>query len=343
MKIVADCAIPFLKGVLEPFAEVVYMDGPSICRDNIMDADCLMVRTRTKCDATLLEGTSVRMIATATIGTDHIDPDYCRSRSIFVQNSSGCNAGGVMNYVFSALYGIASRKSVSLSGMTFGIIGVGNVGSRVDNVAKALGFKVLRCDPPRAAVEGESLFCPLEELLASSDIVSLHVPLNASTRGMADAGFFERMKPGAIFINCARGEIVDENALMEAAPKLGSIIIDTWNHEPDINVRLMNIVDIATPHIAGYSYPGKQLGTSMAVRSVARFFGIAELFDFFPKSDLPESSTVKLDLVGKTQGEVAAILQYNYPVFTDDFLFRMNPGGFETLRANYKYRKEFFI
>lgn len=343
MKIVADSAIPFLEGVFEPFAEVVYKDGLEITHDDIVDADCLITRTRTKCNAELLGGTSVKMIATATIGMDHIDMEYCHSNGIFVSNATGCNAGGVMNYVFSALYGVASRKSISLTGSTIGIVGVGNVGSRVEATARALGFKVLRCDPPRAAAEGAAGFVPLETLLEESDIVTLHVPLTESTRAMANADFFTMMKPGSIFINASRGEVVDETALIESMPRLGSVVIDTWNHEPDVNLRLMSMIDIATPHIAGYSYQGKQNGTALAVRAIARFFNIPELFEFFPPADVPELSSVRLDLIGKTQGEIAAILQYNYPIFTDDFLFRMNPGGFEDIRKNYNYRKEFFL
>lgn len=343
MKIVADRAVPFLEGVFDRFGEVVFADGLEISKDMLLDADCLIIRNRTKCGPALLEGTGIKMIATATIGTDHIDLDYCKEKGIFVQNASGCNAGGTMNYVFSALYGIAARKSMNLDGMTFGIVGLGNTGSRVDNVARSLGFKVLRCDPPRAEAEGETLFCSLDFLLENSDIVSLHVPLNDSTRGLAGTEFFEKIKPGAIFINTSRGEVVDETALTEAVPKLGSVVLDTWCNEPDVNLRLMNMVDIATPHIAGYSYQGKLNATAMTVRSVARYFQIESLYDFFPQADVPELSSVRLDLHGKSQGEVASMIQYNYPVFTDDFMFRMNPGGFEELRTNYKYRKEFFI
>ena len=343
MKFVVDSAIPFIKGIFDPYAEVLYKEGPEICREDVLDADALIIRTRTRCDAQLLEGSAVKMIATATIGTDHVDYDYCHKAGIFVQNAAGCNAGGVMNYVFSALYGSAARRSINLGGLTFGIIGVGNVGSRVERMARYLGFNVLLCDPPRAEREGEAQFCSLDHLVRNSDIVTLHVPLNETTRGMAGREFFENMKTGAFFINAARGETVDEAALMDNVERLGPVIIDTWNHEPDINGRLLTLVDIATPHIAGYSYKGKQLGTSMAVKAVARYFGIRELFDFYPVADIPELSSVKLDLRGKTQGEIAAIFQYNYPVFTDDFMFRMNPGGFEYLRTNYQYRKEFYI
>lgn len=343
MKIVADMNIPFLEGVFEPFAEVVYKDGKDITHDDIIDADALIIRTRTRCDASLLEGTSVRMIATATIGIDHIDMDYCASKGIKVHNAEGCNAGGVMQYVFSALYGVAARKSIKIDGAVFGVIGVGNVGRRVAALAGYLGFKVLKCDPPRAAVEGPEEFCSLEYLLAESDIVSLHVPLDDTTRKMADENFFTRMKPGSIFINAARGEVMDENALKQALPKLGAVVIDTWNNEPDVDEELIELVDIATPHIAGYSYQGKQNGTASAVRSVAEFFSIKELYDYFPETDEMEHEPVVLDLKNKKQGEIAAVFQYNYPIFTDDFRFRMEPGNFEKMRSGYQYRREIII
>ena len=340
MKFVADVDIPFLKGVLEPYAEVVYKKGMEICREDILDADALLIRTRTRCDASLLEGTKVSLITTATIGMDHIDLDYCKSHGIEVANASGCNAGGVMQYVFSALYGVAARKGIKIDGATIGIIGVGNVGKKVEYLAEYLGFKILRCDPPRAQKEGSDGFCSLEHLLAESDVVTLHVPLDETTRGMANADFFTLMKPGSIFINASRGEVVDEKALIEASPKFGAIVIDTWNNEPDVDENLIDIVDIATPHIAGYSFQGKLNGTALAVRAVAGHFGIDDLVGFFPVDELSDREPLILDLKGKNQGEITAVFQYNYPIFTDDFRFRMEPHKFEKLRSEYQYRRE---
>ena len=151
------------------------------------------------------------------------------------------------------------------------------------------------------------------------------------------------MQPGAFFINAARGEVVCDDALKAAISKLGPVIIDTWNHEPDIDLDLMDKVAIATPHIAGYSYQGKQNGTAAAVRAVAHYFGITELYEFFPKTDLPENEAVKLDLKGLNQGEIASVLQYNYPIFTDDFMLRLNPENFDKLRSEYNYRREVYI
>lgn len=343
LKIVADKAIPFLEGVFDPYADMTYLPGDKIGPEDVRDADVLMVRTRTKCNADLLEGSKVKFIATATIGTDHIDFPYCDSKGIVVRNAPGCNAGGVMEYVFSALYGLASRKSISLQGDTIGIIGVGHVGSLIERMGRALGFKILKCDPPRAEAEGSFGFCDLEYLLQNSQIVTLHVPLDETTRGMANSEFFSLMQPGAFFINAARGEVVCDDALKAAIPKLGPVIIDTWNHEPDIDLDLMDKVAIATPHIAGYSYQGKQNGTAAAVRAVAHYFGITELYEFFPKTDLPENEAVKLDLKGLNQGEIASVLQYNYPIFTDDFMLRLNPENFDKLRSEYNYRREIYI
>lgn len=343
IKIVADSAVPFLEGVFEPYAEVKYMGGSDIGPDDVRDADALIIRTRTKCDAALLDGSRVKFIATATIGTDHIDFPYCDAHGITVRNAPGCNAGGVMEYVFSALYGLASRKAISLEGDTIGIIGVGHVGSLIERMGLSLGFKILKCDPPRAEAEGPFGFCDLDYLLQNSQIVTMHTPLNETTRGMADRHFFSMMRPGAFFINASRGEVVCDDALKEAIPKLGPVIIDTWNHEPDIDLELMDKVAIATPHIAGYSYQGKQNGTAAAVRAVAHYFGIQSLYEFFPKTDLPENEAVKLDLKGLNQGEIAAVLQYNYPIFTDDFMLRVAPEDFDNLRAEYKYRREVYI
>ena len=248
-----------------------------------------------------------------------------------------------MQYVFSSLYGVAARKAIKLDGFNFGIVGVGNVGRKVEAMARYLGFNVLRCDPPRAEAEGEEGFCSLDYLLANSQIVTMHVPLNETTRGMVDDEFFLKMQLGTIFINAAHGEIMDEKALKEAYPKLGAAIIDTWNNEPDVDEELIDMVDVATPHIAGYSYQGKQNGTAMSVQAVARFFGIEELYGYYPEADIPDHEPVLLDLKGKKQGEIAAVFQYNYPIFTDDFRFRMEPHNFEKMRSNYQYRREIYV
>lgn len=342
-KIVIDNGIPFIEGVFEPYCEVLYKDGPEITHEDVLDADALIIRTRTRCDEAFLAGTAIKIIATATVGTDHIDLEWCRAHSVKVYNAQGCNAGGVIQYVFSAMYGIAARKSLKLDGATFGIIGVGHVGGKVERMARALGFNVLLCDPPREAVEGPDDFCPLEYLLENSNIVTMHTPLDETTRDMADEKFFSHMHQGAIFINTSRGEVVVEDALIKAKPRLGAIVIDTWRGEPDINRELMKAADIATPHIAGYSLQGKINGTASAVQAVARYFGLKALYRYEPATDNPEHEPVHLDLHGRSQGEIAAILQYNYPIFTDDFIFRLQNGDFAAMRNTYKYRREISI
>jgi len=343
MKVVADTNIPFLKGVLEPYAEVVYMDGRSIDHEAMKDADALIIRTRTKCNEETLQGTKVQMISSATIGMDHIDVPWCKAHNIEVQNAEGCNAGGVADYVFSALYGIASRRAIKLDDAVIGIIGVGNVGKRVEFMARTLGFRVLLNDPPRAEREGAEGFVSLDELLEQSTVVTLHVPLDETTRNMADEAFFAKIRPGAIFINASRGEVVDESALIHARPKLGALVLDTWCNEPNVNPHLIELCDIATPHIAGYSYQGKQNGTAMAVQALARHFNIEPLKDFRPTLEDENMSATTVDVWGRSQGEIAAVMQYNYPIFTDDFLFRSSPESFEQLRSEYNYRREFSL
>ena len=343
MKIVIDKAIPFIKGVFEPYADVLYREGGSLRREDLSDADALIIRTRTRCDALLLEGTSVKIIALASSGSENIDLPYCREKGIFVKSATGCNATSVANYVFSALYASAARKSIPLTGATLGIIGAGQTGSKVESTARLLGFKVLLCDPVRMEDEGPNQFCSLDQLLAASDIVTLHLPLDESTRKSVGASFFSKMRLGAFFINTAHGGIVDEEALVDSIPKLGPVVIDAWDGEPDINLALMSKVDIATPHVAGYSYLSKQESTKIAVRTVARFLDIKPLFEFFPDADIEQLEAVRLNLSGMTQGQITSAIQYNYPIYTDDFIFRMNPSGFDEIRAGYRYRREFYI
>jgi len=343
MKLIIDKEIPFVEGVFEPYADVEFLPYQEIVHDRVMNADALIIRTRTVCDADLLGGSRVKMIATASIGTHHIDFEYCARHGIFVSNASGCNSGAIMNYVFSALYGAAARRSINLDGSVVGIIGAGNSGTRVENMARYLGFRVLKCDPPRESAEGPDAFCSMEHLLKESNVVSLHLPLHRDSQHLADAEFFARMRPGSFFINVSSGDLVDENALLDAIPKLGPVIIDAWSNEPDINRSLLASIDIATPHIASYTFQGKQINTSLVVRSVARFFGFEHLYDFFPQGTEQALEAIKLDLRGKTQGEIASVLQYNYPIFTDDFMFRLNPDDFVRIREQYNYRREFYV
>lgn len=314
--VVVDRDIPFLDGVLEPWFEVRRRAGRDIGPDDVRDAAALLIRTRTRCDAALLDGSAVRFIATATIGTDHIDTAYCAARGIAVASAPGCNAAAVAQYVSAALRALALDRPCS----TLGVIGVGHVGSLVAEAGRRAGMHVLLNDPPRAAAEGSAGFTPLPEFLAASDVVTLHIPLWPENRDFADAAFFAAMKPGASFFNASRGEVLDEPALLAARPRLDKVVIDVWKNEPDINLRLLAAADIATPHIAGYSIQGKANATQAIVRALAAHFGIAPLTSFTVTGlHLPQTP---------------------YDIFADDAKLRSHPELFEQLRSVYAYRND---
>src|SRR5664279_1922618 len=178
MKFIIDDKIPYIQGVLEPFGEVVYLSGPKTTPEIVMDADAIITRTRTICNQHLLESSSVKFIATATIGYDHIDTDYCAKAGIQWTNAPGCNSKSVEQYIASALFVLAQMKGFHLKGKTIGVVGVGQVGSKVAHICELLGMKVLLNDPPRERAEGPKQFCSLREIMKKADIITLHVPLN---------------------------------------------------------------------------------------------------------------------------------------------------------------------
>jgi erythronate-4-phosphate dehydrogenase len=348
IKIVADDKIPFLKGALEPFAKVSYIPGKEINKDILKDADALLIRTRTKCTETLLEGTNVRFIGTATIGFDHIDAQYCDKRKIHWTNAPGCNSASVQQYFAAALLKISSEYRFSLKDKTIGIIGVGNVGSKVKKIAELLGMNVLLNDPPRARKEGDSGFTELGNLLSGSDIVTVHVPLNCvgddMTYHLFDDRNFKKMKKGAWFINCSRGEVTMTSALKKVlvSGKLSGAVVDVWENEPDIDLELMAKTFIATPHIAGYSTDGKANGTAMIVNSLCRFFDLP-LKDWYP-SDVPPPPVpeIVIDCEGKTdQDIIREAVCHTYDISQDDINLRFSPADFEKQRGNYPLRREF--
>lgn len=344
IKVVADIDIPYLQGVLEPYAQVEYMKGKSIDAAAVKGADALLVRTRTRCDRSLLEGSQVQFVATATIGTDHIDRNYLASRNITFASAPGCNSGGVMQYVHTALFAVAAKKGIDLTGKRLGVIGVGNTGGKVAALGEYLGFEVLRNDPPKESVaEDKSIYCPLEYLLENSDIITMHVPLDATTRGMAGKEFFSRIRPDSIFINASRGEVVDDASLLAKRGELAALILDVWNGEPDaISQELILAADIATPHIAGYSFEGKINGTAMSVQAFARHFGIEPLMDFVPE----HTPVPRLELRNAEGGflpteEVAKRVLAHFPIYDLDKALRSDPQSFEKIRGEYRYRREF--
>ena len=344
LKIIADDAIPFLRGVFEPFAQVTYLPGAAIAGADLKDTDALIIRTRTKCNAKLLAGTGVRIIASATIGMDHVDAAGCEKLGIRCVNAPGCNSSSVAQYMVSVLMAESAETGGSLSGRTLGIVGAGHVGKKVAAAASALGMKVLLNDPPRARAEGPSGFVSLDRILAESDYITMHTPLNRDypdrTYHLADEDFFLKAARTPFFINASRGPVTDQNALKSAliTGRIRGAALDVWEDEPDIGQELLDMVRIATPHIAGYSADGKAAGTAMAVRAVAEFFGLGELADFRPEGVPAPDSPV---LTVSTEHPVESAVFSAYDVRRDDAALRKDPGSFERLRAHYPVRREF--
>jgi erythronate-4-phosphate dehydrogenase len=340
MKIVIDRNIPFLRGVLEPWFETVY--AARIDAAAVRDADALLVRTRTRCDAALLDGSAVRFIGTATIGFDHIDMDYCRGRGIRVATAAGCNARAVMQYLASALVHLARRQGWQPQEKTLGVIGAGHVGSLVAQLGRDCGFNVIGCDPPLMRHDSSPGYLSLSELLMRADIVTCHVPLNRDgidrTLGLADAAFFDAMRPGGVFINTSRGEVVDETALKTAirSGKLAAAVLDVWAHEPAIDPELAALVTFGTTHIAGYSVQGKANASSMVVRALAEKYDLP-LKEWYPEGVPPQVTNRRLDwpMLQRT-------IDAYFDIAAEDTRLRTDPAAFETLRNGYVYRQEYF-
>jgi erythronate-4-phosphate dehydrogenase len=349
MKIVIDDKIPFIKKAFEQIGgiEAIYLPGSAIIHDEIKDADALIIRTRTKCDKELLAGTNIKFIASATIGYDHIDTGFCEENNICWTNSPGCNSSSVAQYITSALLNLAIKNDFSLSDKTLGIIGVGNVGSKVAAAAEALGLKVLLNDPPRA--ESEAGFTRIAEIKKKSDIITMHVPLNMegkyTTFHMADHKFFSELERRPYFINSSRGEVAETGSMLGAL-KIGFIsgaVLDVWENEPEISRELMRLADIVTPHIAGYSADGKANGTAMSVNAVAEFFDIKELKGWEPEN-IPEPENTKINLSAEDKNEDETILSavaQSYDIMVDDKRLRNAPEAFEKQRGVYPLRREF--
>ncbi|MBO4917456.1 MAG: 4-phosphoerythronate dehydrogenase [Bacteroidales bacterium] len=348
MKVVCDNKIPFLRGALEPYAEVVYLPGAQTTPEVVKDADAIITRTRTICNEALLKGSSVKAIATATIGFDHIDTAWCEANGIAWSNAPGCNSWSVKQYICSVLAVLAQRHGLRLDALTLGVVGVGNVGSKVADAGRALGMRVLLNDPPRARAEGQEAFTDLDTILAESDIVTVHVPLTRSgadaTWHLFDAGRLARMRPSQILINSSRGPVVDNAALKETLLKGGlkAAVLDVWEGEPDLDPELVGLLDIATPHIAGYSADGKANGTTMSIRYLARQLGLP-LADW-TASGIPapeQSLAFTVDAAGKTAQDVLSeAILYTYDVRRDSDALRGALGAFERLRGDYMIRRE---
>lgn len=350
IRIIADNKIPFLKGVLDNAAEVIYLHPSEINADVVRDADALIIRTRTKCDEKLLAGSKVKFIATATIGHDHIDKEYCSKNSIKWVNAPGCNSSSVMQYVASALVTLANQNNFELKNKTLGIVGVGNVGSKVQKFAETIGMNVVLCDPPRKENESLPHFVTLDELITKSDIITFHVPLNKSgehkTYHLGNEEFFAKVRKNTIIINSSRGEVLETAALKNAIKtgKLSAAVLDVWENEPDIDTELLNLTDIATPHIAGYSADGKANGTSVCVKAAAEFFGLKEFTEWYPEKlpDVSSGDIINTDCSEKSEEEILyKIITTTYDIKEDDKRLKNTFTEFENQRNNYPVRREF--
>lgn len=349
MKVVVDDKIPALKGVLDPYADVLYKEGKAISKEDLVDADALIVRTRTLCNKDLLEGTSVRMVATATIGTDHMDLAWLEQKGIHWCNAPGCNSGSVKQYIASVLAHLILDGTVP-SETTLGIVGVGMVGSKIESLAKALGFKVLLNDPPRARREGADKFCSLDYLLSNSDIITFHTPLirqgEDATFHLMDESKLALLKKGAVVINSSRGEVCETRAMLKGLDngQISRLVLDVWENEPNIDSKLHNKVWIGTPHIAGYSVDGKSNGSTMTIHAIAREFGLP-LQDWQPTSlPVPDYPFIHLDNNSEPAYLTAAkAILRTYDILEDDKRLREDPEDFEKQRGSYPVRREFHI
>lgn len=338
MKIIIDNKIPYIKEAVQRIAdEVIYAPGKDFTPELVRDADALIVRTRTHCNRDLLEGSRVRFIATATIGFDHIDTEYCKQAGIEWTNAPGCNSASVAQYIQSSLLVWKSVRNKRLNELTIGIIGVGNVGSKVAKVAQDFGMRVLLNDLPREEKEGAERFSSLEKITEECDIITFHVPLykegKYKTFHLADDVFFQSLKRKPVIINTSRGEVIQTDALLKAlnSRMISDTIIDVWEHEPEINRDLLEKAFIGTPHIAGYSADGKANATRMSLDAICKFFQIKGYYEI--NAPAPASPIIH------AKNHEEAVLQMYNPT-EDSNRLKNQPELFETLRGDYPLRRE---
>lgn len=351
MRIVADENIPFIRQACAGLGEVRLLPGRAIRREDVRDADVLFVRSVTRVDAALLEGSRVRFVGTATIGADHVDAPALAALGIAFASAPGSNAVSVAEYVVAALLTLAERRRWYLAGMTLGIIGVGNVGSRVAARARALGLSVLLNDPPLARRGALREHAALPDLLAAADVVTVHVPLERDgadpTYHLIDEAFLRALKPGAALINTSRGAVHDTRALLASPP--AALVLDVWEGEPRIDGALLQRCDLATPHIAGYSFDGKARGSEMivnAARAALRLEGTWSADALLPAPPPP----VSLNVNGLSiQDVLRQAVRVAYDIEADDARLRATQTlpeaeralAFDQLRKEYPIRREF--
>ncbi|MBW8017366.1 MAG: 4-phosphoerythronate dehydrogenase [Planctomycetes bacterium] len=355
MKIIADTNIPFVKECFSSIGDVTLTGGRDITAELVKDADILLVRSITKVNEELLGSSSVKFAATATIGMDHIDRDYLDRSGIGFSSAPGSNANSVGEYVIAALLALGKKHKFVLECKSIGIVGVGNVGSKVADKAAALGMTVVLNDPPLKRQTGDDKYRSLEEIY-HCDFVTMHTPLTFDgedkTFHLVDDKFFGSLKESCFFMNTSRGGVVDTSALKNVldAKGIAGAVLDVWENEPDIDNELLLKVDLSTPHIAGYSYDGKVAGMIMIYEAACRHFGLEikhSIDDFLPAPEIPE---ITIDpSAADEQTIIHDTVQSIYVINRDDFNTReiliVEPEGrgkwFDDLRKNYPVRREF--
>ena len=346
MKILADEHIPYLQGVAEQFGEVTYLPGNQFTKEAVKDNDVLIVRTVTHFDEKILAGSNVKLICSATIGFDHIDTHYCEQNNIAWRTAPGCNASSVEQYVTTSIVRMAQKYNFELKDKTIGIVGVGNVGKKVARACKVLGMKVLLNDPPRQEREKSDKFVDLATIQREADIITFHTPLTKegkhTTYHLADELFFNSLGKKPIVINSSRGAVVGNEALKSALRKgkVMGAIIDTWENEPNIDNELLEMVDIATPHIAGYSADGKWNATKMSLETINKFFKLKkDPIELLPIVE-PKEAGINLSRYSNKEQLTKALL-YSYDPFEDSALLKESPNKFYYFRSHYPLRREY--
>ena len=348
MKILVDENMPYARELFSRLGEVKAVPGRPIPTEALTDADALMVRSVTKVNEALLGDKAIKFVGTATAGTDHVDQAWLEQAGIGFSAAPGCNAIAVVEYVFSALLMLAERDGFALADRTVGIVGVGNVGGRLQKRLEALGIKTLLCDPPRADNGEEGDFRSLDELVAQADVLTFHTPLYkdgpCKSLHLANEALIASLKPGAILINACRGPVVDNAALLKclnAGQKL-SVVLDVWEPEPDLNLALLDKVDLGTSHIAGYTLEGKARGTTQVFEAYSQFIGQPQ--EVALSSLLPAPEFGRISLHGPLdQPTLKRLVHLVYDVRRDDAPLRKVagiPGEFDKLRKNYLERRE---
>jgi erythronate-4-phosphate dehydrogenase len=353
LKIVCASSLAGGREAFSTLGEVMVVPESDITNRLIRDADILATRSKVKVNDSLLEGSTVSFYGTATAGFDHVDVAALERRGIAWSQAPGSNANSVAEYVLAGLAWLGLERGIDWSGKTLAVIGAGHVGSRLAALAEPFGLKVQLNDPPLADATGDrQRYRPLEEVLAGADIVSLHVPLTDEgphpTRGMAKAGFFALLKPGAVFINSSRGEVVGESALRQALStgRVATALLDVFDHEPDIDPVLLDLAVLATPHIAGYSLDGRWQGTEMIYRAACKHFGHAPAWRI-PAVEHPAVMTTDRPSPVAEHRQLYEVILRAYSPRVDDQRLRAKPEGvsmarhFSLLRQTYPERREF--